>query len=163
MIRAPERVDTRVWLLGLAWAVSVYWLHRVGALSGWYIAFPWFQNLTHAASASGLALLLGIAGLELGYRRRRLLAFAVAMTLFASLGWELVEYLGWLDQYGVYLHFHDFQDAAVDMASNAVGTAVALAGLWLLTGLDHRASSERGSAAGDEDRDVASVSSNPNR
>lgn len=163
MIRAPERVDTRVWLLGLIWAVSVYWLHRVGALSGWYIAFPWFQNLTHAASASGLALLLGIAGLELGYRRRRLLAFAVAMTLLASLGWELVEYLGWLDRYGVYLHFHDFEDAAVDMASNAVGTAVALAGLWLLTGFDVRAGPGNSGNAGDDDRDVGTVQSNANR
>lgn len=127
----------------------VYGLHKVGATAGWYLAYPRFQNLTHAASASGVALLVGILGLELGYHGRRLLAFAVTSTAAGALGWEAIEYLGWLDSYGVYLHFHDLNDAAVDMVSNAAGTTAALTVLWRWTGLgavgrEQRAHRDRG-------------------
>lgn len=135
MLRPFDRVDAAVWVPGVVWGASAYALHKAGALAGWYGAYPWFQNLTHAASASGVALLCGLVGLELGYRGRRLLGFAVALTVAGALGWEAIEYLGWLDGYGVYLHFHGVHDAAVDMASNAVGTAAALTALWWWTGL----------------------------
>lgn len=135
MPRAFRSIERSVWVPGVGWGAFVYGVHKYGALSGWYFAYPWFQNVTHAASASGVALLVGLVGLELGYRRRRLLLFVVGLTALAAFGWELVEYVGWLDQFGVYLMFHDFNDAAVDMASNAVGTATALVVLWLWTGL----------------------------
>ena len=134
--RRLRRIDTSVWVPGLVWGVFVYGFHKYGAVVGWYLAYPWFQNLTHAASASGVALLLGIAGAELGYRDRRLVLFVVGMTAMAAVGWEVIEYLGWLDAFGVYLMFHDLNDAAVDMASNAVGTVLALAALWWWTDLD---------------------------
>lgn len=121
---------------GLAWGVFVYGFHKYGALAGWYLAFPWFQNLTHAASASGVAVLVGLVGLELDYRGRRLVALVIGGTLLAALLWEGIEYLGWLDQFGVYLMFHDFNDAAVDMVSNAVGLATALVALWWWTDLE---------------------------
>lgn len=144
MRRALRSIEPGVWMPGIAWGVFVYGVHKYGALSGWYFAYPWFQNVTHAASASGVALLVGLVGLELGYRRRRLLLFVVGLTALAAFGWELVEYFGWLDRFGVYLMFHDFNDAAVDMASNAVGTATALVVLWLWTELAPAADRETG-------------------
>lgn len=129
-------IDASIWAPGVAWGVFVYGFHKYGAVTGWYLAYPWFQNLTHAASASGVALILGLVGAVLGYRHRRLALFVVSMTLLAAVGWEVLEYLGWMDQFGVYLMFHDLNDAAVDMASNAVGTVLALAALWWWTGLD---------------------------
>lgn len=134
--RRIRMIEASVWVPGLLWGALVYGVHKYGAVVGWYLAYPWFQNLTHAASASGVALLLGIAGSQLGYRDRQLVLFVVAATAVAAVGWEVIEYLGWMDQFGVYLMFHDLNDAAVDMASNAVGTALALAALWWWTDLD---------------------------
>lgn len=136
MPRRLRRLDLGTWMVGLGWAAAVYSVHKYGALAGWYFTYPWFQNVTHAGSASGVGVLLGLVGLELGYRRGRLLLFVVGLSALGAVGWELVEYLGWLDNYGVYLYFHDLNDAAVDMVSNAVGTTVALAYLWWRTGLD---------------------------
>lgn len=141
-----ERFDVGLWGPGLLWGAVAYGIHKYGALAGFYLAYPWFQNLTHAASASGVAIIVGLVGLERGFRGRRLLSFVVAVTILAALGWEAIEYLGWLDQYGVYLMFHDINDAAVDMVSNFVGLGVALGLLWWWTGLDPSRVSERESA-----------------
>lgn len=138
MYRLPAGVDRRRWAAVLAWGALAYAIHKYGALTGLYFRFPWYQNLTHAASASGVAALVAIAALHLGYRGRRLVAVVVGVTALAALGWEVVEYLGFLDAYGLYLHFHDFEDAAVDMVSNAVGTAVALGVIWWHAGPEGR-------------------------
>lgn len=124
-------LDGRRLVPGIAWGAFVYGFHKYGAIAGWYLAYPWFQNLTHAASASGVAILIGLVGMELGYRGRRLVVFVVGLTALAAVGWEVVEYFGLLDDYGVYLHFHDFEDAAVDMVSNGAGTLAALVALQL--------------------------------
>ena len=131
-----RQIDIRIWIPALLWAAFVYGFHKYGAVVGWYVAYPWFQNLTHAASASGVAILVGLVGSALGYRGRGLAVFIIALTAVAAVGWELVEYLGWMDQYGVYLMFHGFDDAAVDMVSNAVGTTLTLTVLWWRTDLD---------------------------
>lgn len=135
MHRRTTQLDARLLSAAVAWAAVAYGIHRAGVAAGWYGALPWFQNLTHAASASGVAVLVGVVALHAGVEGRRLLAVAVGLTALGALGWEAVEYMGWLDAYGWYLHFHGFEDAAVDMASNAVGTVVALAALWWQTGL----------------------------
>lgn len=129
-------IDRRVWGVGILWGIFVYSFHKYGAIVGLYLAYPWFQNLTHAASASGVAILLGLAGLHYHLGGRRLLVFVVVGTALGATGWEVIEYLGWMDQFGVYLLFHDLDDAAVDMASNAVGVGAALLALWWRTGLD---------------------------
>lgn len=136
MRRAVRRIDTGAWLQGLLWGAFVYGVHKYGVLAGFYLTYSWFQMITHAASASGLTVILGLVGLELGYRRRRLLVFVVVVTGPVATGWEVIEYLGLLDGYGVYLYFHGLTDAAVDMFSNAVGTAVGLAILRRWTGLE---------------------------
>lgn len=119
------------WLLAFAWGAAAYAVHAVGNAAGWYARFGWYQNLTHAWSASALALLAATAGLALGYRRRRRLAgFVLAAAAAGALLWEAVEFAGLLDPYGVPLHFHGFHDAAVDMGANAVGVGLALAALW---------------------------------
>lgn len=138
MNRPLRTVRTRHWLPGIVWGVAVYGFHKYGAIAGWYLAYPWFQNLTHAASASGVVVLLFLVGLEIGFRDRELLLFVIGATTAAAIGWEIVEYFGWMDQYGVYLMFHGFDDAAVDMVSNAVGTAAALAVLWWWAGRTYR-------------------------
>lgn len=138
MIRPPGTVRIRHWLPGIAWGAAVYGFHKYGAISGWYLSFPWFQNLTHAASTSGVVVILFLVGLELGFRGRNLLSFVLGATAAAAVGWEVVEYLGWMDQYGIYLMFHGFDDAAIDMVSNAVGTAAALAVLWWWAGRSYR-------------------------
>lgn len=74
-----RRIDTGAWLQGLPWGVFVYGGHTYGVLAGLYLTYSWFQMITHAASASGLAVILGLLGLELGYRGRRLLAFVVVL------------------------------------------------------------------------------------
>lgn len=135
MLARFRAVDTRAWVPGLLWGALAYGVHKYGAVVGFYLEYPWFQNLTHAASASGVAILVGLFGLELGYRGRRLLAFVLVVTAAAAVGWEVIEYLGWLDRFGVYLMFHDLNDAMVDMASNTVGVTLALAALWWGTGL----------------------------
>lgn len=141
-----ERIDVGLWGAGLLWGAVAYGIHKYGALAGLYLAYPWFQNLTHAASASGVAILVGLVGLEHGFRGRGLLGFVVVGTILAALGWEAIEYLGWLDKYGVYLMFHDINDAAVDMVSNLVGLGVALGILWWWTGLDPSRATGRDSA-----------------
>jgi hypothetical protein len=124
----------RAWAPAVAWGVAAYVVHHVGN-PHLYLAFGWYQNLTHAWSASALAALAAVAGLGLGYRRRSLVAFVVAVTTGGAIGWEAVEYFGLLDGFGIPLHFHDFNDAAVDMLSNAVGVSFTLTAVWLLTGL----------------------------
>lgn len=129
-------IDRGAWGVGLLWGLVVYGVHKYGAIVGLYLAYPWFQNLTHAASASGVAVLLGIAGLHWHLQGRRLVLFVLLGTALGAVGWEIVEYLGWMDRFGVYLMFHSFDDAVVDMASNAVGVATALFVLWWRTGFD---------------------------
>lgn len=126
----------RTWWPVVAWAIVAYLVHAVGNDTGLYLRFGWYQNLTHALSASALAGLITVAGLERGYRRTRLVAFVVALSMAGWLGWETVEYFGLLDGFGVPLHFHDFNDAAVDMASNVVGAGATLMVAWMTTGLD---------------------------
>lgn len=136
MGHALSDVDPARWIPGLAWAAFAYGFHKVGARVGWYLAFPWFQNLTHAASASGVAILVGLYGLHRGYRGRRLVLLVVGLTALGAVGWEVVEYFGFMDRFGYHLMFHDFEDAAVDMVSNAVGTTAALLALYRWTGLE---------------------------
>lgn len=124
----------RAWAPAVIWGVAAYVVHHVGN-PHLYLAFGWYQNLTHAWSASALAALAAVAGLTLGYRRRSLVVFVVAVTTGGAIGWEFVEYFGLLDGFGIPLHFHDFNDAAVDMVSNAVGVTVTLTAVWLVTGL----------------------------
>lgn len=126
----------RLWAPAVAWGVAAWALHRIGAANGLYITFGWFQNLTHAASASAMALLLAVAAFHLGYRGRGLVAFVVVFSLVGAVSWEIVEYFGLLDAYGIWLHFHSFHDAAIDMSANAVGVTATLLVLWTRTGLD---------------------------
>jgi hypothetical protein len=134
----------REWAPAVAWGVVAYVVHSIGN-PHLYLQFGWYQNLTHAWSASALAALVAVAGLELGYRRFGLVAFVIAMTTVGALGWEAVEYFGLLDGFGVPLHFHDFNDAAVDMVSNAVGVSFTLLVVWVRTGLGTEPPFESGS------------------
>jgi hypothetical protein len=111
-------------------------VHTVGNETGLYFQFGWYQNLTHAWSASALAGLLAVAGLRLDLRGFRLVAFVIALATVGALTWELVEYVGLLDPLGVPLHFHDVNDAMVDMVSNAVGVSATLGFVWARTGLE---------------------------
>ena len=136
MVRNSGSVDVRAWVPGLVWGVLAYGVHKVGVINGYYLEYGWFQNLTHACSASALAALVAIVGLHLGYRGRRLVAFVVVGSALGAVGWEVIEYFGVLDPYGIYFIFHDFHDAAIDMVSNSVGVAATLLVLWYTTGLD---------------------------
>lgn len=156
MSRPIGGVRRATWGAAVGWAVSVYAFHKYGALAGWYLEWGWFQNLTHAASASGVALLAGLVGLALGYQDRRLLTVVVAVTAAGALGWEFVEYMGWMDRWGVHLYFHGFGDFAVDMASNVVGTVLALGVLRWRTGLRRWSGSDGAGHAGGSDPEVES-------
>ncbi|MFB6163588.1 MAG: hypothetical protein ABEJ31_00340 [Haloarculaceae archaeon] len=134
MHRSVERVPTAPLAAAVSWGVFAWALHRTGAAAGWYLRYGWFQNLTHACSASALAALLAVAPLWLGYDGRRLAVFVVAGAAVGALGWEVVEYLGLLDPYGIWLQFHSVHDAAVDMTANAVGVTGTLLVLWVRTG-----------------------------
>lgn len=136
------RYVPRGWKLAVAWGVTAYLVHHVGNPT-LYFQYGWYQNLTHALSASALAGLVAMAGLQRGHRGASLVAFVVALTTLGAIGWEVVEYFGVLDPLGVPLHFHDFEDAAVDMTSNAVGVTVTLTALWAATDLGREAPLER--------------------
>lgn len=126
----------RGWLLALLWGLVAYGVHKIGAVTGLYLRYGWFQNVTHACSASAMAALLAVVGLSLGYRGRRLVAVVVVGSLLGAVGWELVEYFGVLDAYGIWLHFHSVEDAAVDMGANAVGVGATIAALRTVEGRD---------------------------
>jgi hypothetical protein len=111
-------------------------LHTLGATSGLYLTYGWFQNLTHAASASALAGLVAVIGITFSYRQGTLLAFVIGATAAGAIGWEVVEYFGLLDAYGVWLHFHSVQDMLVDMSANAVGVTAALIVLYVRGAFD---------------------------
>ncbi|MFB6267224.1 MAG: hypothetical protein ABEI31_06165 [Halodesulfurarchaeum sp.] len=143
-------VERHAWGKSILWGIFAYSLHKYGALVGWYVTIPWFQNLTHAISASAVALLLWMAGLALGYRGRNRLVFAGVLTIVAAIQWEFIEYLGVLDQYGVYLQFHGFDDAAVDMVSNLVGLGAALFVLHRITGQGRSDATRFGPSADDD-------------
>lgn len=133
MSTLPRPTRFGAWVPALAWGVVAYVVHAVGNDVGWYLQFGWYQNLTHGLSASAMAVILAVAGLRRGYRGARLVAFVVALSAALALCWEAVEYFGLLDPYGVSLHFHDFNDAMVDMAANAVGVSLALVAVWVAT------------------------------
>lgn len=124
----------RGWALAAAWGVVAYVVHSIGNPT-LYIEYGWYQNLTHAWSASALAGLAVVAGLRLGYRRLTLVSFVVTVATLGALGWETVEYFHIMDAFGIPLQFHSFNDAAVDMLSNAVGVSFTLTVVWLSTGL----------------------------
>jgi hypothetical protein len=116
----------RGWTVAVLWGLGAYGIHKLGAVTGLYLQYGWYQNLTHACSASAMAALLAVAGLSLGYRGRRLAGFVVVASLLGAVGWEVLEFFSVLDAYGIWLHFHGFHDAAVDMGANAVGVAATL-------------------------------------
>ena len=116
----------RGWQVAVLWGLTAYGVHKVGAITGLYLRYGWFQNVTHACSASAMAALVAVFGLSLGYRGRALVAFVVTGSLVGAVGWEVLEYFSVLDAYGIWLHFHGFDDAAVDMGANAVGVGATL-------------------------------------
>lgn len=54
------------WTAAVVWGVAAYLVHAVGNHTGLYFEYGWYQNLTHACSASAMAAL--VAG---GDRERR--------------------------------------------------------------------------------------------
>ena len=136
----PDRAsETRTWAPAVAWGAIAYGIHKTGSLTGLYFEYGWFQNLTHAASASAVAGLVAVFGLlTLGLTGRCLVAFVLALTAAGAVGWEVVEYFGFMDAFGVPLQFHSVHDMTLDMASNAVGVAVVLGVLWVTTGFGTR-------------------------
>jgi hypothetical protein len=133
------------WQAVALWGIAAFLVHAIGNETHLYFRFGWFQNLTHAWSASAMAALLAVAGSSRGLRGRRLVLFVLVGSAVGALTWEAVEYVGLLDPFGVPLHFHDVNDMLVDMASNSVGVSVTLGVLWQTTRLGIRLDSEESS------------------
>jgi hypothetical protein len=122
------------WRVAVLWGITAFLVHFIGNETHLYFHFGWFQNLTHALSASALAGFVAVAGLSRGLRGKHLVGFVLVGTAVGAFSWEAVEYLGLLDGFGVPLHFHDVNDMLVDMASNSVGVTLTLGVLWRATG-----------------------------
>lgn len=132
----------RSWGVVILWALFAFSFHSAGNVNGMYERYWWFQVIAHYWSASALAALFARAGLSLGYRGWRLVAFVVGFSAVGALGWELVEYLKLFEN----LHFHGFDDSAIDLVADSVGVTTVLAYLWHKTRfgrVDHPAYSTR--------------------
>jgi hypothetical protein len=133
VVGSRRQFELTQWTAAALWGIAAFLVHAIGNETHLYFQFGWFQNVTHAWSASALAGLLAVVGTSRGLRGRRLVTFVLAGTAMAAVAWEAVEYVGLLDPFGVPLHFHDVNDMLVDMASNSVGVSVTLGVLWQTT------------------------------
>jgi len=113
---------SRAWLFAVAFGLFAYGFHKVGAVSGFYPRFFWFQMVAHYLSASAMALLLVRFGLTAGLQGRRLVVFVLAFSLVGAVGWEVVEYLKVFPS----LHWWGIEDSLLDLGMDALGVASVL-------------------------------------
>lgn len=118
-------VASRAWLFAVAFGLFAWAFHRVGAVSGYYPRFFWYQMVAHFLSAAAMALLLARFGLDVGLRGRVLVAFVVGFSVVGAVGWEVAEFLAVIPG----LHWWGIDDSLLDLAMDAVGVAVVLLSL----------------------------------